>query len=556
MSYKNSIFDQFRTEQLEYVHRVYPSTINIDNIGEGTSQNENFIFYRHSDVIKIYDRSCDHNGGLLFLKGAVARCPLHGWELDPSVGRYLNVNCDKRPLTVVNVHKLDSPLIEIQNNKANLLTVDFKSRSRVLIEFMNHACLYFKIGEELSFATDPWIIGSAFCNGWWLTKSSPSNVFHKLNDCDFIYVSHNHPDHLHPESLKYIRKDMPMLTAGFETASTARMLKECGFENILTMDFCSRLVSDEHSLALAVLKSGDFRDDSGLLIEAGEFKCLLTVDSNFLDFFRLPEVDLLCSAFAGGASGFPLCFDNYSEDEKQSIVARNREVIRALISKKLQITKAKYFMPYAGFFTEKAERDEYVRTRNVKNSVADYLKICDAEKSTLLDVNNSRAFEFVGKELTVSTAQDFEEYVDKSMSYYLAEKLKLSSADLKALVALYFEGATLRMRLELDLICTDDSFENMLERFYVDFEDGKFEVISPNYDSSELQHRAINRGNQYLRLKVRREEFSDVIVNGKPWEDLSIGFQCRIFRDPNVYESKFWYYFTNVYIGQAVRRHG
>ena len=42
----------------------------------------------------------------------------------------------------------------------------------------------------------------------------------------------------------------------------------------------------------------------GLLIEIGEFKGLLTVDSNLLNFGKLPEVDLVCSSFAGGASDF------------------------------------------------------------------------------------------------------------------------------------------------------------------------------------------------------------------------------------------------------------
>jgi hypothetical protein len=31
-------------------------------------------------------------------------------------------------------------------------------------------------------------------------------------------------------------------------------------------------------------------------------------------------------------------------------------------------------------------------------------------------------------------------------------------------------------------------------------------------------------------------------------EDLSIGFQCRIDRDPDIYNVIFWDHFTNVYI--------
>ena len=153
--------------------------------------------------------------------------------------------------------------------------------------------VYTSNDNEFSFATDPWIVGSAFCNGWWLAKDSPSDAFEILNNFDFIFISHSHPDHLHPKSLSYLRKDMPILTAGFTNDSTISLLKECGFKNITVMDFTSRFIHRETEFSIAVLKSGDFREDSGILIEIGEFKCLLTVDSNLLNFGRLPILTFL-----------------------------------------------------------------------------------------------------------------------------------------------------------------------------------------------------------------------------------------------------------------------
>ena len=51
-----------------------------------------------------------------------------------------------------------------------------------------------------------------------------------------------------------------------------------------------------------------------------------------------------------------------------------------------------------------------------------------------------------------------------------------------------------------------------------------------------------------LHIKVRQDSFVWVIDNKMPWEDLSIGFQCRIDRIPDIYNVDFWHYFTNVYI--------
>ncbi|MBP7449983.1 MAG: hypothetical protein KA817_08095, partial [Flavobacteriales bacterium] len=51
-----------------------------------------------------------------------------------------------------------------------------------------------------------------------------------------------------------------------------------------------------------------------------------------------------------------------------------------------------------------------------------------------------------------------------------------------------------------------------------------------------------------LQLRIRREVLMCVVENQLPWEDFSIGFQMRVLRAPNTYESDLWYHFTNVYI--------
>ena len=51
-----------------------------------------------------------------------------------------------------------------------------------------------------------------------------------------------------------------------------------------------------------------------------------------------------------------------------------------------------------------------------------------------------------------------------------------------------------------------------------------------------------------MQLLVREDIFAAVVENKFPWEDFSIGFQMRVVRFPNKYESDFWYHFTNNYI--------
>ena len=480
-----------------------------------------------------------------------ASCPLHGWKLDLSNGCYKNVRCSKKPILEVNEYELDSPLICIPLLDFRLAGQNWSSHKTTEIRFINHACLLIKMGK-ITFATDPWIYGSAFCNGWWLAKSSPSDAFEALNKCDFIYISHNHPDHLHPESLRNVRKDMPILTADFVSGSTKNYLHKLGFMNVYAMDFVSSLIDIETEIQLSVLKSGDFRDDSGLFIQHGKFKCLLTVDSNFLNFGKLPKVDLLCSSFAGGASGFPLCFENYSEEEKKIVVTRNRGAIKATNISLIKRAQPTFFMPYAGFFTEAAERDIYIKQRNIKNSVEDYENICASNGSSLLDVNKKQVFIFEGLEL-VSRRQDDTKKMD-SLGLGVITRCKDNEVDeiLSDVVIRYFEGCDYKDELLVDLRPVSDNFKSENIGFRLNFSSNHYSKFDCGSIVKSIEEQAADRGLRYLQIKVRRAELLDVVMNGKPWEDLSIGFQCRIFRNPNTYNSEFWFYFTNVYIGDNV----
>ena len=77
--------------------------------------------------------------------------------------------------------------------------------------------------------------------------------------------------------------------------------------------------------------------------------------------------------------------------------------------------------------------------------------------------------------------------------------------------------------------------------------DSLISIITIDSDNAQIEHDALSSEQRYLQIKVRASELALVLKEGKPWEDLSIGFQCRIYRQPNIYNSDFWFYFTNIY---------
>ena len=215
------------------------------------------------------------------------------------------------------------------------------------------------------------------------------------------------------------------------------------------MDFTSRLVNQKNEFSVAILKSGDFRDDSGLLIEIGIFKILLTVDSNLLNFGKLPKINLLASSFAGGASGYPLCFENNSELKKKSIILRNKKGIKLANMKNIKFTKAKYFLPYAGFFSEKAKRDNYIKKNNLKNSIEDYEDFCFKNNCKILNVNNYQIYKFRGDQLISSSIDNSERFKEIKAEEYIGQNIKITKSDFKNLIFNYFQNSAYKDNLIL-----------------------------------------------------------------------------------------------------------
>jgi CMP-N-acetylneuraminate monooxygenase len=517
-------------------------TINLDDVVEGTNLLDKLIVYREGSIIKVYDRVCDHNKGKLMSIAGEIKCPLHGWELDPASGKYKNVDCEKKPIEIIDLNELDAFVVDINIKKEIRRTKNSDNIYKYDLRFINHACIIIDIKNVVKIATDPWVEGPCFQNGWWLQRPSKIDAYDEINSCDYIYISHNHPDHLHEISLENIRNDMKFIIPNFESRSTEKTLKKFGFNNLIKMDFDDVIMFDE-DINFSMLKSGDFRDDSGFLFEIGEAKILSTVDSNFIDFGRInANVDILLSAFAGGASGFPLCFNNYTESEKVKIVQRNKRAIFSLGVTQAKNLNCKYFIPYAGFFKESEVRDKYIKDLNSKNSVADYEKLLIKFNIQTLDLFKHDFYEFNGVRLHRSKNIDKAVMSEKPLYYYL-EKTSENSKNLDERdIVNYFLNSKYHEDLLLNIELTNDQFEPTGENYQVKFS-------RCNVPECYTERKIINIENyRTLNIQARQHEFKDVIKNKRSWEDLSIGFQLRITRSPNIYNSKFWDYFTNEYI--------
>jgi len=489
----------------------------------------------------IIDKVCDHAGGRLIIKNGMGLCPMHGWQLNLDTLEYdashickaeIDYDLDEQQGLIT----INDPICILEN------PIKGETQKGVLnLRWLNHAAVYIEC-NGVSIVTDPWLFGPAFMTGWWLASPSPIESIDLLKGADYIYLSHNHPDHLHAETLSVLSKDKRFIIPNFKSKSVEKYLSSLGFHNIIVLDFLD-IFEVTNNFHVSILKSGDFRDDSGLYIYANGHEVLLTVDANFLNSHILPmNIDLLMTSFAGGASGFPLCFNNYSSEEKSKILKRNKNSTKFSVQQYIQKTQPKYYMPYAGMFTESASRDKYINDNNQKNSFQDYKQICELNDTVLVYPNSERVLKFTDGNLQIMEHES--KFLQREDThFYINAMQKAYQYDASKIIE-YLKKSKYFGSQVLQIIPTSDDFQNIQHSIvFADFKKQIFKTISQDEILIEKE------GYKVMQMKVRPEVLMCVIENKLPWEDLSIGFQLRIERHPNEYESDFWYHFTNKYIG-------
>ena len=522
-------------------------TIPKKDIKEGINFHKDYIIKLKKNEITVYDRNCDHLGGKIISKNDQHICPLHGWKFYPETGKYENgINKEKKNFELTNNK------IVIKENKLFPEISKFDTNEKIKFRFFNHA--FFQIeSKDIKFAADPWAIGPAFNTGWWLKNKTKNDWLKELNSCSFIYISHNHPDHLHPLTLSKVRKDIPIIVPSFISDSTGRYLESLGFKNIERLEFQKEYQFKKSSLIISLLKSGDFREDSGIYFSIGKTTFLVDVDSNMVNFNKLPKVDVYASSFAGGAGGYPLMFDNYSEETQVKISKKDKKITKIQKEKRIKEIKPKYFIPYAGFFVNKLNRDKRINDLNEKNQICDYERTCI--KVEILNVEKNDEFYFDNSLVVKKSKNKTDFFKDIPSKKYLEYfKNEYNKIDIK-FIKNYFKASDFKDNLILYMSLTDDNFETSYLDFKVDFskEPIKFEILDKISLKNSLKNK--NYSKKFLHLKCRKESFLNTIYNSCPWEDLLIGFQCKVLRYPNLYNLKFWYHFTNIYIGKKNTRY-
>jgi UDP-MurNAc hydroxylase len=220
------------------------------------------------------------------------------------------------------------------------------------VTYLGQACtLIESSGRKL--LTDPWLTEGAYFGTWYHT--------HLLTDAgitpervagmgiDYLFLSHEHHDHVDHDSLRAFGPDIPVLICKFRTPRFRRYLESMGLRNIRELN-SGEPVDLGDGLRVTVFISAEYTNDSAILVEADGVRVFNETDCKLgfadLEAIAQKELDIGFYMFSG-ANWYPMAYD-FADDVQRAIVQRRRTALVRGFLKRVEITRPRFAVPSAG----------------------------------------------------------------------------------------------------------------------------------------------------------------------------------------------------------------
>ena len=216
------------------------------------------------------------------------------------------------------------------------------------LKFLNHSS--FIITSETKILCDPCIKGTAFSDGWSLLYDNSHNI-NEL-DFDYIWLSHEHPDHFSIPTLRELNKSCTFLFQETKDKKVKKYLEEKGHSVIELKNKEETKIGD---LKITCTVCDGF--DSSLLVKYPDDKVLLNVnDAMVLDDIEVDKVDLLT---------FQYSYANWAGNEGDKKIPKYlQSIIDSKNDKAISKFKPTAIMPFASFVYFSHEENFYWNDNN------------------------------------------------------------------------------------------------------------------------------------------------------------------------------------------------
>lgn len=250
------------------------------------------------------------------------------------------------------------------------------------VKFINHASILISNSNK-SLLTDPWYSGSVFDDGWSLLyENLPNEIEQSLEKVNFIWFSHEHPDHF---SIKFLndfekiikKKNIKFI---FQKTKDRRVISYLKFKEFDFIELDNNEVFNIDKNFIVEVQKCDFYD-SALIVNLNGKKifnlndCPLKTKSEILNFRKKHgECDFLFTQFSyaawkGGEEN--LKWRQFAAEEKIKTLKYQSEILNS-----------KFTVPFASFI-KFCDKYNYYLNDSI-NSPENILETCKNIKSNIL----------------------------------------------------------------------------------------------------------------------------------------------------------------------------
>ena len=211
------------------------------------------------------------------------------------------------------------------------------------LECVNHSCIILT-HNDVSFAMDPWIDGSVFNNSWELLIKTQQQSIESLKKSQFIWFSHEHPDHFNPPNLKIFSNKNNFL---FQKTIDKRVVKFLAkiSPNVKEIDINKTLqLSKNFSIQVIPFQYLD----SMSVIKIENLTILNLNDCDIKNDFQLEFIKNLTGPIDILLVQFSYAIGKSNKHNKAEREEWSNEILKKL-SKNIQLLNPKIVIPFASF---------------------------------------------------------------------------------------------------------------------------------------------------------------------------------------------------------------
>ena len=241
---------------------------------------------------------------------------------------------------------------------------------------------------------DPWLTDGEYYGSW--SHFPPFNLdrnLEEINSYNAIYISHIHPDHCSEDTLKKIKKNIPVYIHSYHTKFLKFKIEQLGFKvielknnvrtklsdnaylNIFAADNCNPELCYKFSGCADFTAGEDSQQiDTLSLIDDGK-KVIMNVNdcpielakSTFLEIKKqYSKINVLLTGY-GGAGPYPQCFENLNLQEKEiAALLKEKQFLNQAI-KYIDEIMPDYYLPFAGTYTLTGKLSKLQNLRGVSS---------------------------------------------------------------------------------------------------------------------------------------------------------------------------------------------